>query len=264
MSLLLWPIRIVLAAVRLLFFPVGIFLSITPHYFNRLLTGSVTSARWFHTTSRYVFNIHIHQYGTPAAGAGHTVLYVGNHVSYTDISVIGSILKNSVFVAKGEVAGWPLFGWLATLQDTVFIVRQRTAMEQALGQVGEQIAKGHNIILFPEGTTGKGDTALPFKAGLFELAYARTPNGTMIVQPMAIVIERIDYKKPADQDERDYYAWWRKEDSMLPHLIRMATRFRIDIGIHFLPPLDPAGFPDRKDLAQAAETAVRTVVEANA
>ncbi|HEY8963256.1 MAG TPA: lysophospholipid acyltransferase family protein [Alphaproteobacteria bacterium] len=262
MAALLWPFRILVLLMRIVLFPIGTFLSITPFIIAKALTGSVSGGRWFHNTCRMMFNINMRLIGEPAYGPGRTVLFVGNHVSYADISVIGSILKNSVFVAKGEVRGWPLFGWLATLQDTVFIVRQRTAMEQALVQVSKQISLGRNIILFPEGTTGMGDTALPFKAGLFELAYAKAPDGKMLVQPMALVIEKIDGKPADTQEMRDYYSWWRKEEAMLPHLIRMSTRFRIDVAIHFLDVLDPADYPDRKDLALAAENAVKAVVEA--
>ena len=42
------------------------------------------------------------------------MLFAANHVSYLDITVLGSLLDAS-FIAKTEVAGWPLFGWLARL-----------------------------------------------------------------------------------------------------------------------------------------------------
>ena len=46
---------------------------------------------------------------------GPSTLFVANHTSYIDISVLGAAISGS-FVAKAEVAGWPLFGWLAKLQ----------------------------------------------------------------------------------------------------------------------------------------------------
>src|SRR4030088_2269370 len=50
-------------------------------------------------------------------------LILSNHVSWLDICVI-TALAPVVFVAKSEVAGWPVFGWLAKLQRTIFINRQ--------------------------------------------------------------------------------------------------------------------------------------------
>ena len=58
------------------------------------------------------------------AGARPRVLFVSNHVSWVDIVVIGSIVPVA-FVAKREVASWPLVGITAKLQRTVFVDRAR-------------------------------------------------------------------------------------------------------------------------------------------
>lgn len=259
---MLWPLRILLSALRMILFFVGTFFTISAFVIHKKLTGELRGAAWFHRMCTMTFGIRIHRVGEPAGTDGRVILYTPNHVSYIDIGVMGQMLRNSVFVAKGEISGWPLFGWLATLQDTVFIRRVRTAMEAALAEVTEQVALGRNVILYPEGTTGDGSGVLPFKAGLFELAYAPSPHGKLLVQPVAIVIDRIDGKPAVTQKLRDYYAWWRKEDTLLPHMMKVGSRFYVDISVHFLAPLDPADYPARKDLAQAAEDAVRAVVEA--
>ena len=59
-----------------------------------------------------------------AAQRHRPTLFVSNHVSYLDITVLGALIRGP-FVAKAEVAGWPLFGWLAKLQRTVFVDRRR-------------------------------------------------------------------------------------------------------------------------------------------
>ena len=51
-------------------------------------------------------------------------LFVSNHVSWVDIVVIGSIVPVA-FVAKREVADWPLVGVTAKMQRTVFVDRTR-------------------------------------------------------------------------------------------------------------------------------------------
>jgi 1-acyl-sn-glycerol-3-phosphate acyltransferase len=93
-------------------------------------------------------------------------LYVANHVSYTDITVLGSVIPGS-FIAKAEVADWPFFGWLAKLQRSVFVDRQVRSTVTQRDAVGERLASGDALILFPEGTSGDGNRVLPFKTALF-------------------------------------------------------------------------------------------------
>ena len=57
--------------------------------------------------------------------AGRPLLLVSNHVSWTDIIVIGAQGDLS-FVAKADMVGWPVFGWLSTLQRTIFVERDKT------------------------------------------------------------------------------------------------------------------------------------------
>lgn len=60
-------------------------------------------------------------YGKPSQSK--RVLLAGNHVSYLDIPIIASCL-DVTFVAKAEVADWPLFGFLAQIAQTAFIERR--------------------------------------------------------------------------------------------------------------------------------------------
>ena len=53
-------------------------------------------------------------------------LMLANHISWIDIIVIQSI-KPSIFVAKSDVASWPLFGWVAQMTGTIFIKRSKKA-----------------------------------------------------------------------------------------------------------------------------------------
>src|ERR1700693_5296700 len=85
--------------------------------------------------------------GRPPGAAG-LVLFPPNHVSYLDITVFGSLIPGS-FIAKSEVAGWPLFGWLAKLQRSVFIDRQVRGTLQQRDTIAERLAARDVLILFP-------------------------------------------------------------------------------------------------------------------
>ncbi|MBP9692949.1 MAG: 1-acyl-sn-glycerol-3-phosphate acyltransferase, partial [Alphaproteobacteria bacterium] len=82
-------------------------------------------------------------------------LFVANHSSYIDILVLGTFVP-ARFVAKKEVAGWPIMGWLATSQGTIYIDRNRNAIAEGADKLIKYIEQGESLILFPEGTTSDG------------------------------------------------------------------------------------------------------------
>ncbi|MBU6267660.1 MAG: 1-acyl-sn-glycerol-3-phosphate acyltransferase, partial [Sphingomonadales bacterium] len=111
------------------------------------------------------FRLDIHVHGTPPREGG--VLHVANHVSWADIVVLAQVLGNG-FVAKSDVAAWPLIGPAARNFGCVFIARDRrdTVAGQA-SEIAARFAAGESLVLFAEGTTGDGGTVLPFKSSLF-------------------------------------------------------------------------------------------------
>ncbi len=97
-------------------------------------------------------------------------LLVANHVSFIDIFVINALLP-SAFVAKSEVAQWPLIGWLSRRTGTVFIERgSRRAAHRTHRQMLGALGAGQRLAIFPEGTTSAGHGVLPFHAALFQSA----------------------------------------------------------------------------------------------
>lgn len=109
-------------------------------------------------------------------------LIVANHVSWLDIFVLNS-MQPCRFVAKSDIRGWPLIGWLCEQAGTIFIARgrQRDVRRIYEGLVSGLLA-GERVAFFPEGTTAPQGTILPFHANLFEAAIeARVP-----VQPCAL------------------------------------------------------------------------------
>lgn len=97
-------------------------------------------------------------------------LLVCNHISFIDIFVLNTLLPSG-FVAKSDVAAWPLIGWLSRHNDTVFIERGSRKAAHLTGQAMlETLAAGKRLVIFPEGTTTAGDRLLPFHAALFQSA----------------------------------------------------------------------------------------------
>jgi 1-acyl-sn-glycerol-3-phosphate acyltransferase len=97
-------------------------------------------------------------------------LFVCNHISFLDIFVIDSVLP-SPFVAKSNIASWPLIGWLVAHTGTEFIRRgSKTAAHQTHQRIAARLAAGERFAIFPEGTTSSGAQVLPFHAALFQSA----------------------------------------------------------------------------------------------
>ena len=181
------------------------------------------------------------------------VIFISNHLSYLDIPVIGSTLKAS-FVAKGEVAKWPVFGFLSTLQQTAFISRSRTTLGNDKNNLETMLKDGRSMIIFPEGTSTDGRSVVPFKSSLFSIALA--DDGTDIwLQPMTISIVSVNGKNPEDQSVRDLYAWHGDMD-LAPHLSAFGKISGATIKMTFHEPVRARAVNDRKLLAQSCHEAV--------
>ena len=118
------------------------------------------------------------------------LMIVSNHVSWLDISVVTSIAP-VVFIAKHEVASWPLFGLLAKLQRSVFVNRaQRHKTTDVNAEIARRLASGDPVVLFGEGTSSDGNRVLEFRSALVgaardALAQAEH-SGRIWIQPLSI------------------------------------------------------------------------------
>lgn len=109
-------------------------------------------------------------------------LIASNHISWLDIHVINAY-KPISFVAKSEVAGWPIFGWMAKCLGTVFIRRDSARHAREVVMQLAQILKRESICIFPEGTSTAGNHVLTFKPNLFEAAIvSRSPVYPLSIQ----------------------------------------------------------------------------------
>lgn len=221
--------------------------------FRLRLPGRKAVPRLYHRGACHLLGITVAVTGRPVTDRG--VLYLANHLSYLDISVLGGILRGS-FVAKAEVNDWPLFGLLARLQGTVFVRRDRRRARHDLEEVQRRLSQGDALILFPEGTSGDGTHVLPFKSTLLAAAAgAITADGhTVTIQPVSLALTHVD-GIPAGRALKPYYAWF-GDMTMVPHLVAMAGLGRMRVQVTFHPPTSLERAGDRKTLARTVRDTV--------
>ena len=186
-----------------------------------------------------------------AKSSGRPVIFVSNHSSWVDVPVIGGVLP-AAFVAKGEIADWPVVRTIARLGRTIFVTRQRGSTARERDAMQAVLARGDNLILFPEGTSSDGSRVLPFRTSFFSVAEGRgidNPNRRPLIQPVSVVYDRLN-GLPAGRSSRPVFAWYGDMD-IASHFWRMAQNLDMRVTVLLHASLDPATFPDRKSLAQA-------------
>lgn len=206
--------------------------------------------RYFHAYMSKVLGVKVIVRGAPATDG--TTLFVSNHLSYLDIFAIGGIIRQASFVAKSDIESWPVFGWMCKLQDTHFIVRSRKEAKKETAKVAARLKKGHSLIAFPEGTSSRGDSVLPFKSSFFASAYRANGEAHrgMRVQPFTVRLVEIDGRGPTKGEERDLYAWWRPEDDFGPHFWKFAALKGATLELHFHDLIAPDDYKGRKELSE--------------
>ena len=195
--------------------------------------------------------------GAPVAGG---VLLAANHSGWLDIPILSAVAPVS-FVAKQEVNQWPFFGTLARLQRTVFIRRERSKALEDRDNIRRRLTDGDALVIFPEGTSADGNRVLPFKSSLLSAAELATGEGAdglarhAPVQPVSVSYVGL-HGLPMGRENRPFFAWYGDMD-LVSHLWEALGAGPIDVVVEFHAPLtiDQAG--GRKELAAAAETAVR-------
>jgi 1-acyl-sn-glycerol-3-phosphate acyltransferase len=171
-------------------------------------------------------------------------LFVSNHTSYLDIEIMGAAVEGS-FVSKAEVSHWPVFGWLAKLQRTIFVERaDRAGAARQRDEIRGRLDDGDNLILFPEGTSGDGMHLLPFKSTLF----AAAEDERVVVQPVSVVYRLLD-GIPLGRFYRPFFAWY-GDMTMGPHLWKMLGLGRLTVVMTFHEPVRLKDLGSRKLLSE--------------
>ncbi|MCJ7787212.1 MAG: 1-acyl-sn-glycerol-3-phosphate acyltransferase, partial [Methyloceanibacter sp.] len=183
---------------------------------------------------------------------------ISNHVSWIDITVLSAVAPVS-FVAKQEVASWPFVSWLAKLQRSVFVDRnRRNEVGDKANEILRRLEAGDHVVLFAEGTSSDGNCVVPFKTALFAAAKpvgGRAMGAKVSAQTLALTYTKL-YGLPLCRRGRPVVAWYGDMD-LASHAWRLLGLGPLDAHIRIGPPVPLDAFPDRKALARYAEDKVR-------
>ena len=198
---------------------------------------SVGAARWRAAVARHwseglcrILNLRIRVRGDIGS---EPTLFVANHVSWLDIPCLNATLAAD-FVAKDEVARWPLIGAMARRAGTMFLRRgDRFATEAVRDQMTWLLKRGRSVVLFPEGTTTDGRTVRRFHSRLYQAALRTHAQ----VQAVAV-----SYPHPAGVHPAAPFIG---DDNLPRHLWALLAEPGIDVTLTFCPALTVAGGPRR-------------------
>lgn len=174
------------------------------------------------------------------------MLWVSNHVSWTDIALLGKLTPLS-FLSKSEVRGWPVAGWLAAKAGSLFIRRGAGDSQLIREQMTRHLQQPLPLLMFPEGTTTDGRSVRTFHGRLLSAAI----DSRVSLQPVAIRYLR--------NGEPDTVAPFLGDDDLLSHLLRLFAQEQADVEIHLLEPI-ACQQQERAVLAFRAQEAIRRIV----
>lgn len=139
---------------------------------------------------------------------------VCNHLSYVDIPAL-RLVVDGVFVAKDEIRDWPLAGRMVRDMGNVFINRRNHRdIPRAEAEIVEHLEEGEGVMIFPEGTSTKGECVLPFNSSFFDFC-ARTD--------LPVAYCSISYKTPpGEMAASDAVCWW-DDTTFINHMIRLLS-----------------------------------------
>jgi len=171
---------------------------------------------------------------------------VSNHLSYADIGALRAVVRG-VFVAKREIKDWFVAGRIVRDMGIIFIDRRnRRDIPRAGEKIIQTLSNGEGVIIFPEGTSTKGEEVLPFNSSFFEFV-ARTD--------LAISYASISYHTPPGGPTASESVCWWDDKTFLEHMFRlfMLPEYTAVINFGDEPVLDT----DRKRLAEELHRKVR-------
>ncbi len=214
----------------------------------------------FHKIVRRLLGIRIHVHGKMAMNR--PLMLAANHSSWADIVVLSAVAEVS-FIAKSQVATWPLFGLFAKLQRSVFVEREkRGRTHDQASEIATRLTDGDVMVLFAEGTTSDGNRVLPFKTSLFgaaQVAIRETSAETVTIQPVTIAYTRV-HGLPMGRFHRPVIAW-PGDVELGPSLIGMLKEGAYDVDVRFGEPVEIDSKSDRKALARLMEERVRAMMQ---
>jgi 1-acyl-sn-glycerol-3-phosphate acyltransferase len=201
--------------------------------------GRSACFRWWSRRLLVILNVRLRRHGAAVTPApGNPTLVVANHVSWLDVFVIRSSL-DCLFVAKSEIRGWPLVGWLVARQGTVFVHRaRRRDTSRVNASLGRALQAGQVMAVFAEGTTTDGTEVRPFHGSLLQ-PLVETAG---YAQPVAV-----RYTHPDGRISNA--AAYAGDRSLWESTLLIVSQPVIHVDLHLLPAVHAVG-RHRRDLAE--------------
>lgn len=219
-------------------------------WFLLRVSGNETAGRiaWMQWMSRRFLAL-LHCQVTVSGDIPSEGLIASNHLGYVDILVMGSLCP-AIFVAKSDVNGWPVFGWLTRNAGTIFVSRDHpTKVPAQLSEMKKPLKEGIPVVLFPEGTSSDGSSVLPFRSSLLESGV----RSGKLVTPAGIAYDLLE-----DGDPGQEIAYW-GDHTLLPHLLNLLSKSAFKARITF--GLSRPTEPDRKREAKRLQCEVAQLVK---
>ena len=233
------------ALVRILLLVMLVFCGILVAILSAIIPQRATAviARCWHRVSVWILGIRIDLSGeTDIRGE----LLVANHVSWMDIPILGSRIP-VVFLAKQEIARWPVLGFVIRKGGTLFINRGDGAAG-AINKISILLKQGHSVVLFPEGKTTDGSSTAKFQPRLFQAALESGAS----VRPISIrYLDRHGF--PTDRVE------YVGDTSFLQSLWRIVCSDRLQAKVTVFGELKKAD--TRDEYARQAELTIRNDIQ---
>jgi 1-acyl-sn-glycerol-3-phosphate acyltransferase len=209
---------------------------------------------YYHRICLWLLGVRVELRGVPSNDR--PLLFIANHSSWLDHLILSSTTP-LVFIAKKEIASWPVFGLLAKLQRSVFVDRARRQETGAVNQeISSRLTGGDPVVLYGEGTTGDGNRVLPFRSALLGAMSMTVGEGeTGYLQPVSIAYTRLQ-GLPMGRQHRPVAAWF-GDTSITKHIGRVLKIGGIDAVVTFGPAIAVTLEMDRKAVAKSLELSVR-------
>ncbi len=213
---------------------------------NKLLSYWGRFACWVLGIRRTVFGLE-HLRGLNGA------LFVGNHLTYTDVTVIASHLP-TCFVTSTEIKRSIGLGQICMMAGCLFVDRKnKRNLVNEVGEIEEGLRNGLNVAIFPEATSTNGEKILRFRKPLY---YSAVTAGVPVV-PFILNYRTIG-GAPVTLANRDNVFWYGDMD-FIPHLWRLTGEGGAEVELTFLAPIPTTAESDTTELAEHTQALVESV-----
>lgn len=198
------------------------------------------------------FNLQVIHLGYAPQQTPTKTMVIANHISWSDIHALNSLMPLK-FIAKSEIKTWPIFGYLVSKANTIFIDRKkRQDIKYSINIARNSLENGDNLCLFPEGTTTDGTEIRPFKTSLIQAAILAKAT----IQPVAI-------RYPKANDEMNTDVAYAGETTLIESMQKILTMQQPMVELHFLRPITPQDYAvmDRHSLTLHIEGLIRQTLK---